>query len=133
MKRELKRPVGSFLYRKIHRFLNMRTIRERMRKIHVVPEDELTRLCEEYCSRILSNSLLVFFGTLVLSVGLAVYTNRTKASIVLNRESYGGDETVTQLETEINGEKQMISVDVLPLTYDAESIEEAFDLSLIHI
>ena len=49
MKRELKRPVGSFLYRKIHRFLNMRTIRERMRKIHVVPEDELTRLCEEYC------------------------------------------------------------------------------------
>lgn len=41
MKRELKRPVGSFLYRKIHRFLNMRTIRERMRKIHVVPEDEL--------------------------------------------------------------------------------------------
>lgn len=40
MKRELKRPVGSFLYRKIHRFLNMRTIRERMRKIHVVPEDE---------------------------------------------------------------------------------------------
>lgn len=133
MKRELKRPVGSFLYRKIHRFLNMRTIRERMRKIHVVPEDELTRLCEEYCSRILSNSLLVFFGTLVLSVGLAVYTNRTKASIVLNRESYGGDETVTQLETEINGEKQMISVDVLPLTYDAESIEEAFDKGFAYI
>ena len=117
MKRELKRPVGSFLYR----------------KIHVVPEDELTRLCEEYCIRILSNSLLVFFGTLVLSVGLAVYTNRTKASIVLNRESYGGDETVTQLETEINGEKQMISVDVLPLTYDAESIEEAFDKGFAYI
>lgn len=92
-----------------------------------------TRLCEEYCSRILSNSLLVFFGTLVLSVGLAVYTNRTKASIVLNRESYGGDETVTQLETEINGEKQMISVDVLPLTYDAESIEEAFDKGFAYI
>lgn len=65
MKRELKRPVGSFLYRKIHRFLNMRTIRERMRKIHVVPEDELTRLCEEYCIRILSNSLLVFFNPTV--------------------------------------------------------------------
>ena len=133
MMRELKRPVGSFLYRKIHRFLNMRTIRERMRKIHVVPEDELTRLCEEYCIRILSNSLLVFFGTLVLSVGLAVYMNRTKTSIVLNRESYGGDETVTQLETEINGEKQMISVDVLPLTYDAESIEEAFDKGFAYI
>lgn len=73
------------------------------------------------------------FGTLVLSVGLAVYTNRTKASIVLNRESYGGDETVTQLETEINGEKQMISVDVLPLTYDAESIEEAFDKGFAYI
>ncbi len=66
MMRELKRPVGSFLYRKIHRFLNMRTIRERMRKIHVVPEDELTRLCEEYCIRILSNSLLVFFWNIGL-------------------------------------------------------------------
>lgn len=49
----------------------------------------------------------------------------------MNRESYGGDETVTQLETEINGEKQMISVDVLPLTYDAESIEEALIKDLL--
>lgn len=51
----------------------------------------------------------------------------------IEQESYGGDETVTQLETEINGEKQMISVDVLPLTYDAESIEEAFDKGFAYI
>lgn len=129
----MKRPIGSFIYCRIEKYLDKRKIRERMRKVHVVSDEELTNICRDYYIRLISNSLMVFVGMTILSIGSAVYFSQRQSRIVLTRESYGGDEAETRLETEIDGRIKEFSVDILPLSYDAESVKDAFDKGFEYI
>lgn len=120
-------PGARKLYRRYGSRLNSGRVRTSLRKIHVVSDERLDRMCEDYYTGMISRVLIVLILMMILTAAAWIKELRREQKVVLERESYGGDESSMELQTEIDGEQKRFHVEVLPLMYDADSIEQAFD------
>ena len=120
-------PGARKLYKRYGRCLDCRKVRASLRKVHVVSEERLEQMCEDYYTGLISRVLMVLILMIVLTTAACVKNLRQEQKVVLDRDSYGGDESNMELQTEIDGEQKRFHVAVLPVMYDADSIEQAFD------
>lgn len=126
-------PGAKTIYTKLENHFNKKWVKHHLRHIYVVSEEKLDEMAQDYFIRIISNIMLVLIAALCIGVGLFVNGYRSEKQVVLNRDSYGGDESVMELETEIDGKKQTFEIDVLPLAYDAETIPAAFEKGFAYL
>lgn len=115
------------LYKRYGRYLDHRRVRAGLRKVHVVSEERLGQICEDYYTGLISRTLMILILMVVLMIAAGVKEFSQERKVVLDRDSYGGDESSMELQTEIDGEQKHFHVAVLPVMYDADSIEQAFD------
>lgn len=115
------------LYKRYGRYLDHRRVRAGLRKVHVVSEERLGQICEDYYTGLISRTLMILILMVVLMIAAGVKEFSQERKVVLDRDSYGGDESSMELQTEIDGEQKRFHVAVLPVMYDADSIEQAFD------
>ncbi len=119
--------VGNFIYRRLESKLNKKKIKNHLRRVHVVSEEELDRLCDRFYVSLISNVILTLAVTLFLCTLLFVKNKNDNGEVTLERDTYGGDETDMELETQIDGEAEVFDIQVLPLMYDEENINDAFE------
>ena len=115
------------LYKRYGRYLDHRRVRAGLRKVHVVSEERLGQICEDYYTGLISRTLMILILMVVLMIAAGVKEFSQERKVVLDRDSYGGDESSMELQTEVDGEQKHFHVAVLPVMYDADSIEQAFD------
>ncbi len=120
-------PPGKFIYKKIEKRLNKNKIKAYLRRVNVVFDDEIDRMCDRFYISLFSNIILIIMATLILGTLLLVKSLGEDDGIVLERDTYGGEESSMELETQIDGETEYFDISVLPLTYDESTIYDAFE------
>lgn len=119
--------VGAFIYKKIGKKFNKKKVKNYLRKVNVVSDEEIDRMCDKFYISLISYVLLIALATIGLCVIIVIKNYMDDDTVILERADYGGDEGNMELETQIDGETEYFDVTVLPLTYDDSSIDEAFE------
>ncbi len=118
--------LGKVIYKKLEGKLKKDSVKEHLRRVNVVGDEEIDRLCDEFYEKLITNVIMVFGVAVLLCVMLAVRENTVSEQVVITRSSYGGSESTVELETDIDGEIENFDATVLPLNYDDDTIETAF-------
>lgn len=133
-KKSILTKASEKIYTFIKPHLNMETVRCNLRKVNVCSDAGLDAMCREYYTGLIRNVMLVLLVFLMLTILLmtraAFVTDR---SMVLTRDSYGGDETTYELTAEKNGQSAEFEVELQPVVYGEDEIEAVFEQSFVYI
>lgn len=120
-------PIGKFIYKRAEKKLNKKKVKAHLRKVNVVSDEEIDRMCDKFYISLFSNIILISAAALVLCILMLVKSSTEDDTVTLERDTYGGDESSTELETQIDGETEYFDVQILPLMYDESTIYDAFE------
>lgn len=133
MKRNPFLSIGAILYKPVKKYLKREKLKGNLRRLHVVSEQELDSLCDQYYIAMITRLITVAAVCLLLSAVVWIKNSMEDTSVFLKRENYGGDTNEMKLETKIEGEVTSFSVDVLPVVYRKQELEAVFQKGFSYI
>lgn len=132
MKKKVTAIAGA-IYDRLAGHLNVENTKIGLRKVNIVSERELERLCREYYVEVISRLMIIFAITVILSVVFIVKSVVKDENVVVKKNGYGGTTKTYTVAVEIADHIYHMDFDVGPLSYDEGQLMEVFDRGFQYI
>lgn len=127
------RKLAGIIYGMVEKHVDMDKTIQRIKRVYTCTDADARTKCRGVYVERISMILVVVLASVVLAVLLWGRTALRPETVVIDRPGYGGDKGTKTLETEVDGQKKQVNVDVLPIEYDESELEDVFDLGFTEI
>ena len=127
------RKLAGIIYDMVEKHVDMDKTIQRIKRVYTCTDADARTKCRGVYVERISMILVVVLASAVLAVLLWGRTALRPETVVIDRPGYGGDKGTKTLETEVDGQKKQVNVDVLPIEYDESELEDVFDLGFTEI
>lgn len=98
----------------------------KLKRVYTCTDSEARVKCKNmYVDRI-AEILIVLTAAILLGILLCLKSVLSPDPVILDRQGYGGDVNTKTLRTEVEGREKNFDVEVLPLEYSKDEMEEVF-------
>lgn len=125
--------LSEKIYMYISRFVNISETEKSIRSICVQAPKEISAKCRNYYISTIKQVVVILAISIIISIIAMAKHVCSKGEIVLDREGYGGDTKELELLTRIEDTVTRFSVDILPVEYTEEELEQIFDKGFEYI
>lgn len=106
---------------------------QKLRRVHACTEQAAREKCRELYVAIIAKIMIVLAVAVVIAVCMCVMSRYSSKEVILQRQGYGGESSTKSLETVVDGERTDFEVDVLPMQYTQDELENVFDKAFEYI
>lgn len=132
MKKKVTVMAGA-IYNRLSGHLKVENTKSGLRKVNIVSERELERLCREYYVEVISRLMIIFAITVILSVVFIIKSVVKDENVVVKKDGYGGTTKTYTVAVDIADHIYHMDFDVNPLSYDESQLMEVFDRGFQYI
>jgi hypothetical protein len=122
-----------WVFKKMEPHIDADKTRQKIKRLYVCSEQEARERISIFYTQIIGRILLVFAVTAFLVCITLIMKKMSSGAVVLKRDGYGGSVRTQTLEADIDGETTEFEVDVLPIEYESEELEEVFEKGFEYI
>ena len=127
------RKLAGIIYDMVEKHVDMDKTIQRIKRVYTCTDADARTKCRGVYVERISMILVVVLASAVLAVLLWGRTALRPETVVIDRPGYGGDKGTKTLQTEVDGQKKQVNVDVLPIEYDESELEDVFDRGFTEI